>query len=108
MSCFVDPGEREVIAQGVRYLHIEGAAYVGIGVLFLWYGYFRGIRRPEISLVLTVISLGTRVVLAYALAGPVGEVGIWAASPIGWCLADAAGYGYYLRHRKALLTPRAQ
>ena len=68
MGCFVDPGEREVIAQGVRYLHIEGAAYVGIGVLFLWYGYFRGIRRPEISLVLTVISLGTRVALAYALS----------------------------------------
>ena len=34
MGCFVDPGEREVIAQGVRYLHIEGAGYVGIGVLF--------------------------------------------------------------------------
>ena len=60
------------------------------------------------SVVLTVVSMGTRVALAYALAGPVGEVGIWAAIPIGWFLADAAGYGYYLRHRKALLTPRAQ
>ena len=60
------------------------------------------------SVVLTVLSLGTRVALAYALAGPVGESGIWWAIPIGWFLADAAGYGYYLRHRKALLTPRVQ
>ena len=27
--------------------------------------------------------------LAYALAGPVGVNGIWAAIPIGWFLADA-------------------
>lgn len=102
MGCFVDPGEREVIAQGVRYLHIEGAAYVGIGVLFLWYGYFRGIRRPEISLVLTVISLGTRVVLAYALAPrtALGVNAIWLAIPIGWVLADGAGLWFYARRRR--------
>ena len=101
MGCFVDPGETEVIAQGVRYLHIEGAAYVGIGVLFLWYGYFRGIRRPEISLVLTVISLGTRVVLAYALAPrtALGVNAIWLAIPIGWVLADGAGLWFYARRR---------
>ena len=39
----------------------------------------------------------------FALAGPVGEVGIRIAVPIGWFLADFAGYGYYLRRRKALL-----
>lgn len=101
MGCFVNPGEREVIAQGVRYLRIEGAAYVGIGVLFLWYGYFRGVRRPEISLVLTVISLGTRVVLAYALAPrtPLGVTAIWLAIPIGWVLADAAGWIFYRRKK---------
>ena len=55
------------------------------------------------SVVLTVVSLGTRVALAYALAGPVGEVGIWAAIPIGWVLADVVGYGYYFRCRTRLL-----
>ena len=44
-----------------------------------------------------IISLGTRVVLAYALADPVGEVGIWIAIPIGWFLADFVGYGYWFR-----------
>lgn len=41
--------------------------------------------------------------LAYALAGPVGVNGIWAAIPIGWFLADAVGYGYYFLQRRALL-----
>ena len=102
MGCFVDPGEGAVIAQGARYLRIEGAAYVGIGVLFLWYGYFRGVRRPEISLILTVISLGTRVLLAYALAPrtPLGVAAIWLAIPIGWVLADGAGVWFYLREKR--------
>ena len=43
-------------------------------------------------------------VLAYLLAGPVGEVGIWLAIPVGWALADAFGFGFYLRRRTALLT----
>ena len=51
-------------------------------------------------------TLGVRVVLAYLLAGPVGEVGIWLAIPIGWALADLTGFTYYARHRTALLpTP---
>ena len=103
MRIFVQAGETEVLAAGVRYLRIEGAFYAGIGCLFLLYGFYRAVKRPGMSVVLTVISLGTRVVLAYALAGPVGEVGIWAAIPIGWALADAAGYGYYFRHRDRLL-----
>lgn len=91
MRVFVDASEAGVIAAGVRYLRIEGACYVGIGWLFLLYGYFRAVQKPGMSVVLTVISLGTRVALAYALASVVGEVGIWAAIPIGWALADVVG-----------------
>ena len=53
---------------GVQYLRIEGAFYFGIGILFLLYGLYRAIERPGMSLVLTVISLGTRVALAYILS----------------------------------------
>ena len=91
MRVFVDASETGVIAAGVTYLRIEGACYLGIGWLFLLYGYFRAVQKPGMSVVLTVISLGTRVALAYALAGIVGEVGIWLAIPIGWALADIVG-----------------
>ena len=105
MGLFVDAGEAAVIAEGVRYLHIEGAFYYGIGCLFLLYGLYRALGRPGMSVVLTVISLGTRVALAYLLsATPLGVTGIWWAVPIGWALADAAGIGYYLARRKKLLA----
>ena len=41
MKLFVEAGEVEIIGEGVRYLHIEGAFYCGIGLLFLLYGLFR-------------------------------------------------------------------
>lgn len=93
MLIFVDAGETEIIEIGMQYLRIEGAFYIGIGVLFLLYGYFRGVNRPGVSLVLTVISLGTRVALAYVLAAvpAIGVLGIWWAIPIGWALADVTG-----------------
>ena len=86
----------------MQYLHIEGVFYVGIGLLFLLYGLFRGSGRAGVSIVLTVVSLGSRVALAYALSAipAVGMVGIWWSVPIGWALADIVGIGIYLRERK--------
>ena len=103
MRIFVQAGETEVLAAGVLYLRVEGAFYAGIGCLFLLYGFYRAVKRPGMSVVLTVISLGTRVALAYLLAGRIGEIGIWMAIPIGWVLADLTGYGYYFRHKEQLL-----
>lgn len=99
MLIFLKPDEYEIIAVGIEYLHIEGAAYIGIGILFLLYGYYRGINRPSMSLVLTVLSLGTRVALAYALAPvpQIGTTGIWLSIPIGWTLADIVGLLYMRR-----------
>ena len=112
MCIFVDPSETAIIAEGVRYLQIEGACYCGIGCLFLLYGLYRGLGRPGISVVLTVISLGTRVALAYLLAPipAIGLPGIWWAIPIGWFLADAAGLLYYRRVSRQLLpgSPRPE
>ena len=103
MSIFIDPSETAIIAAGVTYLRIEGACYLGIGILFLLYGYYRAVNKPLMSVILTVASLGTRVALAYVLAPlpTVGVIGIWAAIPIGWALADVIGIGYYAYLRAA-------
>ena len=108
MSLFIDTGEVSVIAEGVRYLRIEGAFYALIGILFLLYGLYRAIGSPGMSVILTVISLGTRVVLAYVLSAvpAFGVAGIWWAVPIGWFLADVLGAGYYFtRYRKHSVCP---
>lgn len=102
MGMFIDRQSTATIAVGVGYLRIEGAFYFGIGLLFLFYGYYRAVHKPGISVVLTVVSLGTRVVLAYVLSAvpAIGVNGIWAAVPIGWILADLTGAGYYIVYRK--------
>ena len=94
MMIFVHPEETEVIRIGVGYLRVEGSFYIGIGILFLLYGFYRGIEKPEMSVILTIISLGTRVLLAYTLAPikAIGVWGIWWAIPIGWFLADVTGF----------------
>ncbi len=105
MGLFADAAETGMIREGVRYLRIEGTFYCGIGCLFLLYGLYRALGRPGMSVVLTVISLGTRVALAYLLSAipQVGVAGIWWSIPIGWFLADAAGGIYYLACRRDLL-----
>ena len=106
MTLFIDSGETAVISEGVRYLHIEGSFYYMIGLLFLLYGLYRALGKPGMSVVLTVVSLGVRVALAYALSAVpfIGTTGIWWSVPIGWFLADALGVGYYIIKRKTL-TP---
>lgn len=106
MGLFVQEGEADIIAAGVSYLRIEGSFYLLIGILFLWYGFYRAVEKPYMSLILTVISLGTRVFLSYTLSAvpSIGVTGIWISVPVGWFLADLTGlicYFYFFRKRKS-------
>ena len=81
-------------------LAVSAAFYVGIGILFLLYGYYRAIDKPAMSVVLTVLSLGTRVALAYwgASIASIGVDGIWWSIPIGWAIADFVGIACYKKY----------
>ena len=102
MQLFVSSKEVQIITEGTNYLRIEGTMYVGIGILFLWYGYFRAIEKPNISLLLTILSLGTRVALSYGLANQFGVNIIWYSIPIGWILADVIGLILYKKNTKKI------
>ena len=106
MMIFVDVKETSIILEGVRYLRIEGAFYIGIGCLFLLYGLYRALGRPGMSVVLTILSLGTRVALAYLLSSipSLGVIGIWWSVPIGWALADMVGFLYYKMKKHTLIS----
>ena len=96
MYIFIKKSEIEVISLGVEYLSVVSIFYVLIGFLFMFYGLFRGVGLINISIVLTLVSLGTRVVLAYILASTwLSESGIRWSIPIGWALADILGIVYY-------------
>ena len=105
LEIFIDASETNIIQIGINYLHIEGAFYFGIGILFLLYGYYRAVNIPWMSLVLTIASLGTRVILAYILASTSLKTnGIWMSVPIGWALADSIGIIYYFLVSKRKLN----
>lgn len=105
MLIFIAPNETAILSEGIRYLHIEGTFYWGIGCLFLFYGLYRALGKPVMSVVLTVVSLGTRVALAYMLSAipAIGVVGIWWSVPIGWILADLTGLLYFMFQKDTLL-----
>lgn len=107
MKLFVNGSNMQTVAVGAEYLRTEGTCYIGIGILFMMYGYYRAVNKPFMSVVLTVISLGTRVLLAKVLSAvpEIGVFGIWISIPIGWFLADSAGAVYFAaRERKRLST----
>lgn len=96
MLLFVDEKEEEIIKLGVQYISVVAIFYVLIGFLFMFYGLYRGLGMLKISIILTVMSLGTRVGLAYVLSATLlGACGIWWSIPIGWALADASGVIIY-------------
>lgn len=89
-----------VLIAGIS-LVLNVLVYLGLdGILFLLYGYYRAVNQPQMSVILTIASLGSRVALAYLLsATPLGVTGIWLSVPIGWALADIIGIGYYLKKK---------
>ena len=103
-ACYERRGEEILLTEEFRQ---EAERYGGMGAL---YGLYRALGRPAVSLVLTVISLGTRVALSYALAPlpEIGVAGIWWSIPIGWALADLTGFLLYLKNKERLIPSVGQ
>lgn len=80
---------------------IEGLFYILIGYLFLFYALFRGLGEFKTSIVLTIVSLGTRVLLSYTLVYlGFGIESIFLSIPIGWLLADIFGFVLFHRYQR--------
>ena len=73
---------------------------MGSGILFSMYFGAKKYEKIKMSLILTIVSLGTRVLLAYLLALSFGLEMIWWAIVIGWILADTIGIVYGIKIEK--------
>ena len=73
---------------------------MGSGILFSMYFGAKKYEKIKMSLILTIVSLGTRVLLAYLLAPSFGVEMIWWAIVIGWILADTIGIVYGIKIEK--------
>lgn len=101
----------EIVDLIYRYLFIILLGMIPVGIYNFYAFLLRAVGNSvvpllflAVSVVLTVISLGIRVALAYVLAAipGIGYTGIWWAVPIGWALADIVGVAYYQRIRQRL------
>lgn len=92
MTLFVSAAETQVIAVGMQYLLYVAPFYVLIGFLFMHYAFYRGMGVLNMSVILTIISLGTRIAISYFFSRLYGPVAIWISIPIGWLLADILGF----------------
>lgn len=95
IALFVGKEEYGIISIGVGYLRIVAVFYVLLGFIVMFYGFFRGIGSIRISVLMTVVSQGLRVVLAYSFAPVKGFSGICWAIVIGWLLSDLIGFYMY-------------
>lgn len=73
---------------------------MGSGILFSMYFGAKKYEKIKMSLILTIVSLGTRVLLACLLAPSFGVEMIWWAIVIGWILADTIGIVYGIKIEK--------
>lgn len=73
---------------------------MGSGILFSMYFGAKKYEKMKISLIPTIVSLGTRVLLAYLLVLSFGVEMIWWAMFIGWILADTIGIVYGIKIEK--------
>lgn len=101
----------EIVDLTYRYLFIILLGMIPLGIYNFYAFLLRAVGNSVVpllflamSVVLTVISLGIRVALAYVLAAipGIGYTGIWWAVPIGWALADIVGVAYYQRIQQRL------
>lgn len=92
---FVSNESIEVIAIGVHYLRIVSIFYILLGLIVMFYGFFRGLGKVKISIMLTIVSQCLRVGLAYSFAPLKGFTGVCWAIVVGWLISDVLGFYCY-------------
>lgn len=95
ITLFVNKEAIEVISVGVGYLRIVSVFYVLLGFIVMFYGFFRGLGAIKISILMTIVSQGLRVLLAYSFAPIMGFSGVCWAIVLGWLLSDLLGFYMY-------------
>ena len=94
---FMDEPTDTAVQTGIIFLRIVSPFYVIASVKLAADGVLRGAGLMGRFMTATFTDLILRVVLAFVLSPVFGSTGIWAAWPIGWCIATALSVTFYIR-----------
>lgn len=87
----------ESVSSGVLFLRIVSPFYLIAALKLVSDGVLRGAGMMMQFMTATFTDLVLRVVLAWLLSVPFGSPGIWAAWPIGWCIATVISVSAFCR-----------
>lgn len=71
---------------GLQYMHTVSLFYVLMGILFTTNGLLRGAGDMKAFMFSSMSNLFSRIIIAYSLAGFIGEAAIWWSIPLGWAV----------------------
>ncbi len=83
------------IDTGVLFLRIVAPFYFVVALKLVADGVLRGAALMGRFMIATFTDLVLRVILAVALAGPMGSTGIWCAWPVGWIIGMILSLIFY-------------
>lgn len=97
LGFFLKDPSAEALHSATMYLRILSPFYFIVSVKLVADGILRGAGLMGRFMVSTFTDLILRIVLAFFLSRTIlGYVGIWAAWPIGWCVATSLSVLFYL------------
>lgn len=71
---------------GLQYMQTVSLFYVLMGVMFTTNGLLRGAGDMKAFMFSSMANLFSRILIAYSLAGVIGEAAIWWSIPLGWTI----------------------
>jgi Na+-driven multidrug efflux pump len=93
-----------VVELATQFLHINGALYTALGVLFVLRGALQGLGHTGVPTLTGVVELVMRVGAAIALGAVFGYVGVVWGNPLAWLGAVVLLVPAYLRAHRQLAT----
>ncbi len=106
VQLFVGDGADRVVGMAAHFLHVTGALYTVLGVLFVLRGALQGLGHTFVPTVTGVIELVMRVGAAVVLGAAYGFDGVVWGNPLAWIGAVVVLVPVYVRwHRRLALAP---
>ena len=87
-TLFVDASETEVIANTQKFLNINSACYVVLGILFVSRNVIQGLGKSSLTMMAGLAEMVARSVVALVLVNYWGFNAILCANPLAWAAAD--------------------
>lgn len=96
IGVFISKDSVEIIEIGVKYLRRLSIFYFLMGIVIMYYSFFRGLGEMKISIILTILSQFIRVSLSYVLAKTsLGFQAIPISIIIGWFISSIIGFYFH-------------